>query len=55
MSIQVRLKECYLWPKTASEAISECNFQKFSWWECAPVPLADVCYARTECAYAVST
>ena len=29
------------------------NFEKFSWQEWAPVPLADVCYMHTECAHAV--
>ena len=38
-SIQERLNEWYLWPKTASQVISE--------WECAPDFLADVCYTRT--------
>ena len=49
--IQVRLNEWYLWPKTASEAVSECII--FSWKECAPDFLADVCYARTGCTHAV--
>jgi len=39
VSIQIRLKKWYLWPKTASEAISGC-IPKISWWEDAPVPLA---------------
>ena len=51
--IQVRLKEWYLWPKTASEAISEyiSNFKKKLWH--AVVPLANACYVHTECAHAV--
>ena len=36
----------------ASEVISE---YIISWRERAPVSLADVCYAHTECAYAVPT
>ena len=47
-SIQVRLNEWYLWPKTASEAISECVI---SWRECAPDFLSDACYAHTGCAH----
>ena len=44
-SIQVRLNEWYLWPKTASQAISE--------WERAPDFLADSCCIRNVCAHAV--
>ena len=43
-------EEIYLWPKTVSEVIPECNFL---WREYAPSPLANVCYAQTECAHAV--
>ena len=28
-SIEIRLKECYLWPKTSSETISECIIWQF--------------------------
>ena len=48
-SVQVRLNEWYLWPKTTSEALSECIFP---WRERVPDFLAGVCYALAEwCSY----
>ena len=39
----IQLNEWYLWPKAASQAISE--------WEHAPDFLADTCYVRNGCAH----
>ena len=54
-TIEIRRKELYLWPKTATEAISECIILKFFMADHALVPLADASYAHTECAHVVPT
>ena len=42
-SIQVRLKEWYLWPKTSSEMISECIIWQFFMGSSMPQTLSTLC------------